>query len=108
VDGVKVTPKAGLHYVHLSERSFVESGAPGFNLAVSGRDTNSLRPFIGVSAAKSFLTTNGLVLTPRADFAWTHEVLSTARQSIVAVGGGVFTVVGLNPARDLFTLGGGV
>ena len=79
VAGVTVAPAAGLEYVHLFENGFDESGAPGFTVTASSRNANSLRPFIGASAARSFITGNGLIIIPHADLAWSHELFSAAR-----------------------------
>jgi uncharacterized protein with beta-barrel porin domain len=44
--GVTLLPAAGLQYVHLFDGGFSESGAPGFDLDVSRRNSDSLRPFV--------------------------------------------------------------
>jgi fibronectin-binding autotransporter adhesin len=108
LDGIAVVPRAGLRFAHLSEGSFTESGSPGFDLAVASRDADSLRPFVGASAAKSFTTSGGTVWTPRVDVEWSHETLDAAPAGLVSVGGGSFTVEGLTPSRDEVTVGAGV
>ena len=105
--GVSVLPAAGLQYAHLFEESFSESGASGFDLAVSSRRTDSLRPFIGTSAAEAFTTEGGWLLIPEADITYSHEFMNTPL-SLVQVGGGSFTALGLTPARDRLMLGGAV
>jgi fibronectin-binding autotransporter adhesin len=105
--GIAVTPAAGLQYTHLFETAFTESGASGFDLSVAKRNSDSLRPFLGVSAEESFTTANGTMLTPEADLAYSHELFNTP-PSLVAVGGGSFSVDGLTPSRDALTLGGSV
>jgi fibronectin-binding autotransporter adhesin len=107
LDGVALLPAAGLQYAHLFEGGYSESGASGFDLAVSSRNADSLRPFAGMSAAKAFATDNGAVLIPEADLAYSHEMFNTP-PSLVSVGGGSFTVDGLVPSRDEVTIGGGV
>lgn len=106
--GVTFVPAVGLDYVHLFETAFAESGAPGFDLAVSSRNADSLRPFLGASAAKAFTTAGGTVLVPEADLGYSHELLNTAPASLVQVGGGSFAVAGIVPSRDTLTLGGGL
>lgn len=94
--------------MHLAEESYSESGAPGFNLDVASRDADSLRPFIGVSTAKSFSTEDGTKLTPRLDVEYSRETMNGAPSSTVTVGGGSFIVDGIEPARDRVTLGAGL
>jgi fibronectin-binding autotransporter adhesin len=106
LDGISLLPAAGLQYAHLFEGGFSESGASGFDLAVSSRNADSLRPFVGASASKAF-TTDHMVLIPEADLAYSHEMFNTP-PSLVSVGGGSFIVDGLVPSRDQVTLGGGV
>ena len=105
--GVAVMPNAGVTYVHLFDGRFNESGAGGFNLDISHRNANSLRPFIGISASKPVMTAGGLRLVPEADIRYSHELFATA-PSQVFVGGGNFSVSGLAPSHDLLTLGGGL
>lgn len=105
--GVTITPAAGLQYAHLFETAFTETGASGFNLSVAKRNSDSLRPFIGASAEESFASGGGTMWTPEADLAYSHELFSTP-PSLLAVGGGAFTVSGLAPSRDALTLGGSI
>jgi outer membrane autotransporter protein len=95
----------GLQYTHLFETGFTENGASGFDLSVAKRNSDSLRPFVGASGHESFTTSGGVRLTPEADLAYSHELFNTP-PSLVAVGGGSFTVSGLAPSRDALTLGG--
>jgi fibronectin-binding autotransporter adhesin len=74
-----VTPKAGLQFLHLAEAGFVESGAGGFDLSSGARSTDSLQPYVAVSAAESFTTTNGTRITPEVRLGYSHEVLSNNR-----------------------------
>ncbi|MDO8289664.1 MAG: autotransporter domain-containing protein [Parvibaculum sp.] len=106
--GASVTPKAGIHYTHLKDDSFTESGAPGFNLAVASRNADSLRPFVGVSVAKSFKTEGGARLTPKLSLEYSHETMNNAPTSTVSVGGGTFIVNGLEPSRNRVTAGAGI
>ena len=87
--------------------SLPTSGAAGFDLSVAKHNSDSLRPFIGASAQESFTTSGGTRLTPEADLAYSHELFNTT-PSLVAVGGGAFTVSGLAPSRDALTLGGNI
>lgn len=102
---VTVTPKAGAMYVYLSEESFSESGAPGFNLNVASNSTESLRPFVGVDLATSFTTEGGTTLTPQLSLDYSREAMDGAPSNTVSVGGGTFTVRGLEPSKDRVTAG---
>ncbi|HYH37060.1 MAG TPA: autotransporter outer membrane beta-barrel domain-containing protein, partial [Azospirillum sp.] len=51
LEGVRVTPFVGLQHAWLHGRRFTESGADGLNLAVDGRDGQSLRSRAGVGVA---------------------------------------------------------
>ncbi|MDE2166037.1 MAG: autotransporter domain-containing protein [Alphaproteobacteria bacterium] len=104
---LSLVPAAGFEYVHLYETGFTESGAPGNNLTVSSRNSDSLRPFLGVTAKESFTSASGTVWTPEADLAYSHELFATP-PSLVQVGGGSFTVSALAPSRDQVTIGTGV
>jgi fibronectin-binding autotransporter adhesin len=106
--GITFMPAAGLAFVHVAQNGVGESGAPGFNLSVNGNSANSLRPFVGVTAAKSYTTDGGTVITPEADIAYSYETLATTPPSLIQVGGGSFTVPGLMPSRSQLTLGGGI
>ena len=106
--GITFMPAAGLAYVHVAQTGVGESGAPGFNLNVNGNSANSLRPFVGLTAAKSYTTDGGTVITPEADIAYSYETLNTTPPSLIQVGGGSFTVPGLMPSRSQLTLGGGI
>ena len=106
--GITFMPAAGLAYVHVAQNGVSESGAPGFNLSVNGNSANSLRPFVGLTAAKSYTTDGGMVITPEADIAYSYETLNTTPPSLIQVGGGSFTVPGLMPSRSQLTLGGGI
>jgi outer membrane autotransporter protein len=106
--GITFMPAAGLAYVHVAQTGVGESGAPGFNLSVNGNSANSLRPFLALTAAKSFTTDGGMVITPEADIAYSYETLNTTPPSLVQVGGGSFTVPGLMPSRSQLTIGGGI
>ena len=106
--GITFMPAAGLAFVHVAQNGVSESGAPGFNLSVNGNSANSLRPFVGLTAAKSYTTDGGTVITPEADIAYSYETLATTPPSLIQVGGGSFTVPGLMPSRSQLIIGGGV
>lgn len=105
--GLTLTPAAGFAYVHLYETGYTESGALGNNLTVSSRNSDSLRPFIGMTASRMLTTDGGTRLLPEADLTYSHELFNTP-PSLVQVGGGSFTVSSLAPSRDELTVGAGI
>ena len=106
--GITLLPAAGLIYAHVAQTSASESGAEGFDLNVNPNSANSLRPFAAITAAKSFTTGDGTVLTPEADISYSYETLGTTPPSTVSAGGGTFIVNGLLPQRNNLTIGGGI
>lgn len=102
-----LTPAAGFAYVHLYETGYTESGAPGNNLTVSSRNSDSLRPFIGATISRIFTADNGVRYMPEASLTYSHELFNTP-PSLVQVGGGSFTVSSLASSRDELTVGAGI
>lgn len=103
---ITFAPLAGLDYVHLAEGGFSEGGAPGFDLTTAVANADSLRPFLGAAAATTLTTRSGFVVLPQLQVTYSHELLYSAPNSVVEVGGGAFTVSGVMPARDQLTLSG--
>lgn len=106
-DDMTLTPKAGLLYTHLMEDGFMESGAGTNNLIVSGRDTDSLQPFVGGTLATEW-NDEGLIWKPEASLRYSHEAIKPNRQSNVISYGTAQTVAGNNPAADVITFGVGI
>ena len=94
--GITFMPAAGLAFVHVAQNGVSESGAPGFNLSVNGNSAKPLRPFAAITAAKSYTTDGGTVITPEADIAYSYETLATTPPSLIQAGGGSFNGPGPN------------
>jgi fibronectin-binding autotransporter adhesin len=106
VSGATLTPKAGLPFLHLHENAFSETGADGLDLSSGARSTNSLQPYVAVSLARTFITSEGAQLTPELRLGYSREVLSNSRALTVAtLDGSNFLVQGLSPSRDMLTAG---
>jgi fibronectin-binding autotransporter adhesin len=104
-----LTPKTGVQYLHLDENAFNETGAAGFDLSSGGHSTDSLQPFVAVSASQKFVTNGGMWITPEVRLGYDREVLSGARTLTVAtVTGALFPVTGVKPSKDIFTTGAGL
>jgi outer membrane autotransporter protein len=104
-----LTPKAGIQFVHLSEGSFSESGASGFDLASGNRSTDSFQPYVGVAASQKFVTAGGTEITPELRLGYAYEALSNPRLlTVTAVDGANFPVSGVKPSRNQLTGGLGL
>ena len=103
------TPKAGVQFLHIDESAFNETGAAGFDLSSNSRGTDSLQPFIAVSAAQKFVTANGTFITPEVRLGYDREALSGAQTlSVATISGVQFPVIGVKPSKDIFTTGAGL
>ena len=100
-----LTPRVGVDYLHIFEEGFTENGAGAFDLTTKSGDTDSLKPNVGVTLAKTFATDNGWLLTPQFHLTYRREMLDAAHDAQVVVGGGAFTVKGVKPTRDELALG---
>ena len=108
-DAAVVTAKAGVQYLHLSEGGFGESGADGFDLSSGNRGTGSFQPYARLSAARTFITANGLAIAPEVRLGYGREVLSNSRTvTVAAIDGTAFLVQGVKPSRDMLTAGAGI
>jgi outer membrane autotransporter protein len=104
--GVALLPKAGVEYAHLSDAGFTESGATVFDLAVAGHDSNSLRPFLGLTLNKGFVL-GAWRFCPNVDMGWSYETMNEGLQGTATAGGESFTLAGQTPAPGEFSAGGG-
>jgi subtilase-type serine protease len=107
---LSLTPSAGLDYVYLRRDSGSESGAPSFDLTFASDSTDSLRPYAGAELSANYLTGDNAQITPSMRIRYSHEVLSTDRRVTASLvrGSNALQKVGLSPARDLVTVGGGL
>jgi fibronectin-binding autotransporter adhesin len=74
-----LTPKATFQFIHLSEDSFADSGASGFDLSASGHATDSFQPFISASVAQQFAIASGAEITPELRLGYAYETLANSR-----------------------------
>jgi outer membrane autotransporter protein len=104
-----LTPKLGVMYIHLGEDGFAETGADGFDLANTGKSTDSLQPFIGLNATQTFVTADGTQYVPQLRLGYSHELANDNRLlNVGAVSGASFIIQGVKPSRDQLTAGLGV
>jgi fibronectin-binding autotransporter adhesin len=97
---VVVTPRAGVQYEHLSLEGATDRGAAPLNLTVAPLDTDSLRPFVGVSGDAAFTTGNGVRIVPGLRLVYAREVLVANRSALTTAGGEVFRPAGVDLTRD--------
>lgn len=100
-----LTPKAGLQFVHLSEGSFAETGAGGFDLSNSGHGTDSLQPYVGAALSQKYTTASGTVITPEVRLGYLYEAFDTRLLTVTAADGAAFPVTGVTPSRSQVTAG---
>ena len=104
-----MTPKLGVQYLHLSEDSFAESGAGGFNLSSASRSTDSLQPYVGYAISQKFVTDGGTQFTPELRLGYARETLGSSHSMVVTtLSGANFPVTGVKPSRDMLTASAGV
>jgi fibronectin-binding autotransporter adhesin len=109
ISGVRVTPRAGVQFLNLFESDFAETGANGFNLSNRGRNTDSFQPYVAVSSWRSFVTDEGIAITPEVRLGYSREALSNSRQLTVAtVNATDFPVQGVKPSKNMLTAGVGL
>lgn len=104
-----VTPKLGIRYLRLFETGFRESGIGGFALSSTGKDTDSLQPYVRLVAAETFVSASGCEIVPELRIGYSREALSNSRTiAVAATDGTPFVVSGLKPSRDMLTTGVGL
>ncbi len=104
---VHVTPMASLLYSHFNFDSFSETGAPGANLTLANRSSDSLQSRLGASIATRLDW--GWMPIPYLYAAWDHQYLDDSNiEASFAAGGSPFFITTGTPDRDAFVIGGGV
>jgi autotransporter-associated beta strand protein len=95
-----ITPTAGLLHSRFAMDDFVETGAAGADLAVSGWSNRSLRSRVGFEASFA-----GAALTPRFALHWLHEFEDDDRgfrAAFAGAAGAAYAVPGRPAENDLF------
>lgn len=105
VSGLILTPRVGVGYTRLMEGDFVEHGTLANNLSVHERNSNSIRPVVGLGLG-GVLDIAGTTVHSTLDVAYTHEVASKT-PSRFDIGGGSFSQSGTTPSRGELTVGTG-
>lgn len=110
-NGWRLSPIAGLQYSHIEINSYAEDGAGAMNLTVSDQHIDSLRSKIGIQAARS-VEWNDIVLTPRTQASWYHELLDGTHGVAETLSGapelGEFDLNSTKRNKDLVAVGFGI
>ena len=84
---------------------------PGvLGLSYQSQTTTSVRSFLGVRAATTFVLGERTILMPRVSAAWGHEFNDTRQinATFLSLPAAAFTVPGARPARDAAIVSAGV
>lgn len=84
VNGLGITPEAGLRYVHIKQDGYKDSA----DQKVSGNDSDILTGVIGAKVSKSFELFNGMNIKPEARLAATYDLMNDDVNSVVSLANG--------------------
>ena len=97
VNGLGITPEAGLRYVHIKQDAYKDSA----DQRVSANDSDILTGVIGAKVSKNFELSNGMNIKPEARIAATYDLMNDDVNSVVTLANGsAYAVEG--EALDLF------
>ena len=105
VNGVNVTPEAGLRYFHVKQDSYKDSAGN----KISSDDADILTGVIGAKVNKDFALENGMNIRPEARFAVTYDLMDADNSSFVTLANGAsYNVEGESLDRFGMEFGAGV
>lgn len=84
VNGLGITPEAGLRYVHIKQDGYKDSA----DQKVSGNDSDILTGVIGAKVSKSFELSTGMNIKPEARLAATYDLMNDDVNSVVSLANG--------------------
>lgn len=84
INGLGVTPEAGLRYVHIKQDSYKDSA----DQRVSANDSDILTGVIGAKVSKNFELANGMSVKPEARVAATYDLMNDDVNSVVTLANG--------------------
>ncbi len=84
VNGLGITPEAGLRYVHIKQDAYKDSA----DQKVSGNDSDILTGVIGAKVSKNFELSNGMNIKPEARIAATYDLMNDDVNSVVTLANG--------------------
>jgi subtilase-type serine protease len=103
-------PVAGIGYTAVLEDGYKEKGAGALNLKVDSETTDGIYSKLGVRVAKEFRPEQNpdMILVPNVSAFWIHDFADRVEMSSSFIGGGSFTIEGLEPMGDTFNIGAGL
>lgn len=105
INGLGVTPEAGLRYVHIKQDAYKDSA----DQRVSANDSDILTGVIGAKVSKSWELSNGMNIKPEARIAATYDLMNDDVNSVVTLANGsAYTVNGEALDRFGMEFGAGV
>ena len=84
INGLGITPEAGLRYVHIKQDAYKDSA----DQKVSGNDSDILTGVIGAKVSKNFELSNGMNIKPEAHIAATYDLMNDDVNSVVTLANG--------------------
>jgi len=84
VNGLGITPEAGLRYVHIKQDAYKDSA----DQRVSGNNSDILTGVIGAKVSKNFELENGMNIKPEARIAATYDLMNDDVNSVVTLANG--------------------
>lgn len=84
INGLGITPEAGLRYVHIKQDTYKDSA----DQRVSANDSDILTGVIGAKVSKSFELSNGMNIKPEARIAATYDLFNDDVNSVVTLANG--------------------
>ena len=84
VNGLGITPEAGLRYVHIKQDAYKDSA----DQKVSANDSDILTGVIGAKISKNFELSNGMNIKPEARIAATYDLMNDDVNSVVTLANG--------------------
>jgi outer membrane autotransporter protein len=84
INGLGITPEAGLRYVHIKQDAYKDSA----DQKVSGNDSDILTGVIGAKVSKNFELSNGMNIKPEARIAATYDLFNDDVNSVVTLANG--------------------
>ena len=105
VNGLGITPEAGLRYVHIKQDAYKDSA----DQRVSANDSDILTGVIGAKVSKNFELSNGMNIKPEVRVAATYDLFNDDVNSVVTLANGsAYTVEGEALDRFGMEFGAGV
>lgn len=101
----KVTPEAGLRYVHVKQDSYTDTAGQN----ISSDDLDVVTAVVGAKATRNWELENGTVLKPEVRAALTYDVIDADNSSVVTLANGsAYTVEGEGLDRLGFEFSAGI